>query len=103
MDKPNSKFPTMGTTAASGAQYPSAKPERGKLMKKGNTAAGTLDGKKGAQAMKHATSKRAYGIKTTMPSWKDPQIGPTQGNGRLFKSAVNRTAPNFTDGMADYN
>ena len=103
MDKPNSKFPTMGTTAASGAQYPSAKPERGKLMKKGNTAAGTLYGKTAIQPMKHVTSKRTYGIKTTMPSWKDPQIGPTQGNGRLFKSAVNRDSANFQDGMTNYN
>ena len=103
MDKPNSKFPTMGTTAASGANYPSAKPERGKLVKKGNTAAGTMDGKNVVQPQKQVTSKRAYGIKTTMPSWKDPQIGPTQGNGRLIKSAINRTTPNFTDGMQDYN
>ena len=103
MDKPNSKFPTMGTTAASGAKYPSATPERGKLVAKKNTAAGGATGKNAIQPQKQVTSKRAYGIKTTMPTWKDPQIGPTQGNGRLFKSAVNRDSGNFQDGMKDYN
>ena len=103
MDKPNSKFPTMGTSAASGAKYPSAKPERGTLVKKKNTAAGTLDGKTAVKPQKQVTSKRTYGVKTTMPSYRDPQIGPTQGNGRLFKSAVSRDLANFQDGTMNYN
>jgi hypothetical protein len=103
MDKSNSKFNTMGTSASRGVDNASGKPERGKLMKKGNTAAGTLDGKKGVQTMKHVTSKKAYGIKTRMPSYVDPQIGPTQGNGRLFNSAINRTSIDFADGMTDHN
>jgi hypothetical protein len=103
MDKTNSKFPTMGKSAATDAQFPSAKPERGTLMKKGNTAAGTWDGKTAIKPQKQVTSKRSYGIKTTMPSYRDPQIGPTQGNGRLFKSKINRDSANFTDGMNNYN
>jgi len=62
-----------------------------------------LDGAKGAHTMKQVTSKRAYGIKTNMPAWKDPQIGPTQGNGRLLKEVINRTSPTFLDGMQDHN
>lgn len=93
----------MGTSAAKTASFPSAKPEKGKLVKKGNAAAGDLSGKKANRPMKQVTSKATYGIKTKMPSYVDPQIGPTQGNGRLFKSSVNRTAPNFRDGIVDHN
>ena len=103
MEKPNSKFKTMGTSAASTAVKVSGMPERGTLVKRKNTASGDLSGKKGGQVMKQVTSKRTYGITTKMPSYVDPQIGPTQGNGRLFKAATNRTAPNFTDGMTNYN
>jgi hypothetical protein len=28
-----------------------------------------------------------------------PEAGATQGNGRIFAPAINRTAPNFKDGM----
>jgi hypothetical protein len=103
MEKPNSKFNTMGTSAANDVANLSGMPERGKLMKRKNTANGDLLNKKGPHILKHATSQRAYGITTTMPSYVDPQIGPTQGNGRLFKAATNRTVPNFTDGMTNYN
>jgi len=103
MEQPNSKFPTMGTSASNGVKNASGKPLKGKLVKRKNTAAGDLSGKKGGHVMKQSTSKRAYGITTTMPSYVDPQIGPTQGNGRIFKSATNRTTPNFTDGMSDHN
>ena len=103
MEKPTRKFNTMGTSAASGTVNASGMPERGTLVKRKNTASGDLSGKKGGQVMKHVTSKKTYGITTTMPSYVDPQIGPTQGNGRLFKAATNRTAVNFTDGMTNYN
>jgi hypothetical protein len=103
MEQPNSKFKTMGTSAAKSSTNPSGSPERGKLVKRKNTAAGDSNGKKGAQAMKHITSKRTYGITTKMPSYVDPQIGPTQGNGRLFKAAINRDSANFTDGMNSHN
>lgn len=103
MEESKSKFPTMGTSAAKNVSVPSAKPERGKLVKKKNTAAGSNLGVKANKPQKQVTSKRAYGITAKMPSYRDPQIGPVQGNGRLFKAAVNRTAPNFTDGIADHN
>jgi hypothetical protein len=103
MEQPNSKFPTMGTSASRGVDAVSAKPKAGKLMKKGNTASGDLSGKKGGRAMKKITSKRAYGITTTMPAYKDPHIGPTQGNGRMLPSAINRTSVEFSDGMSDHN
>jgi len=103
MDQPNSKFPTMGTSNAK-AKNVSGAPERGKLVKKKNTASGSNLGSKPAiKPRVQVTSKSQHGIPAKMPAWKDPQIGPTQGNGRLFKAAINRTAPNFTDGVADHN
>ena len=103
MEQPNSKFPTMGTSASRGVDAVSAKPKAGKLVKRKNAVAGDLSGKKGGHAMKQATSKRAYGITTTMPSYKDPQVGPTQGNGRILPAAINRTSVEFSDGMSDHN
>ena len=103
MEQPNSKFKTMGTSASTTVVNSSGKPTVGKLMKRGNAVAGTWDGTTGIKPQKQVTSKRAYGIKTTMPSYQDPQIGPTQGNGRIFKEVINRTAPNFQGGMSDHN
>jgi len=104
MEQPNSKFPTMGTSASGGVKNSSAKPLKGKLVKKGGAqAADPYKQAKPSRTKVKATGARAYGITTKMPSYKDPQIGPTQGNGRLFKSAVNRTVPNFTDGVSDHN
>jgi hypothetical protein len=103
MKEPKSKFPTMGNTAAKNVRFPSATPERGVLVKKKNTAAGNLYGPKADKPHKVVTSGRKFAIRAKMPAWSDPQIGPVQGNGRMFKSAVNRTAPNFKDGMSNFN
>jgi len=103
MEQPNSKFKTMGTGASSGVKNVSGTPTAGKLMKRGNAVAGNLNGTTGIKPQKQVTSKRAYGIKTTMPSYQDPQVGPTQGNGRIFKEVIGRTAPNFQGGMSDHN
>jgi hypothetical protein len=103
MEQPNSKFPTIGTSATSSVKNASGKPLKGTLVKRKNTAAGDLNGKKGAHVLKQATSKRAYGITTKMPSYKDPQIGPTQGNGKILPAATNRSLGEFTDGMSDHN
>ena len=107
MDKqPQSKFPTMGNSAATTAKNLSGAPERGKLMKKTGNAKGGTDPYKQAKPSRpnvKATGGRHYGIKTKMPSYVDPQIGPTQGNGRMFASKINRTKINFTDGIVDHN
>jgi hypothetical protein len=63
------------------AKFPSAKPEKGTLVKK-----------KGAQA--------ADPTKMAKPSRKNV-MGATQANGRMFASAVKRQKPNFTAGSAD--
>ena len=104
MDKPKSKFPTMENSAATTAVNESAQGTTKKLVKKhgAQSADPATQAKPARSNVKHRTGA-AYGIKTSMPSWKDPQIGPTQGNGRLFTAAVNRTKPNFDSGIVDHN
>ena len=103
MSEPKSKFPTMGTSASTTAKNVSAEETTGKLMpkKNGKSVNPVLEtvGKKGTTK----AGKRAYGITAKMPAYQDPQVGPTQGNGRLFSPAVNRTAPNFQAGYQDLN
>ena len=104
MDKPKSKFPTMGNSAATTAKNVSAEATSGKLTKKKNTQSGDPAAQTvGKRANKKAAGNRAYGISAKMPSWKDPSIAPVQSNGKLFTSAINRTAPNFSAGMSDHN
>lgn len=104
--QPQSKFPTMGNSAATTAKNLSGTPERGTLWKKTGNAKGGTDPYKQAKPSRSfikATGARAYGITTKMPSYVDPQIGPTQGNGRIVPAKMNRTKVTFTDGMSDHN
>lgn len=104
MDTPKSKFPTMGNSAATTAKNGSAEGTSGKLVKKGGAqAADPATQTKPARSNVKARAGAAYGIRTSMPTWKDPQIGATQGNGRLFTSAINRTKPNFDAGIVDHD
>ena len=98
--KPKSKFPTMENSAATTARNASAEGVSGKLVaKKGAQSGDPAVQAKPARKQARGRGERAYGITTSMPSWQDPQIAPAQSNGRLFTSAVNRTAPNFWSGI----
>lgn len=98
--KPKSKFPTMENSAATTARNASAEGTSGTLIpKKGAQAADPAVQAKPARKNARGRGERAYGITTSMPAWHDPQIAPVQSNGRLFSSAVNRTAPNFEAGI----
>lgn len=44
-----------------------------------------------------------YGIQVGFEAHVAPEAGATQGNGRLFSAAINRSAPNFQVGMVDHN
>lgn len=104
MDKPKSKFPTMDNSAATTAKNASGAPLKGKLVKKKGAQAGDPAAQAApARGKIKAVAKRAFGIRTSMPAWKDPQIGPVQGNGKLFSSVMNRTKPNFDAGTSDFN
>jgi hypothetical protein len=77
------------------------KPEKGKLMKKGNTASGGAGGTTGNR--KHGgklTSGARYGISVKLSGGTSPEAGATQSNGRIIAPSINRTRPNFQDGMA---
>jgi hypothetical protein len=94
----------MGNSAATTAKNLSGAPERGTLWKKKNTAAGDpYKQAKPSRSNVKGTSAKQYGITTKMPSYVDPQIGPTQGNGRIVPAKMNRTKVTFTDGMSDHN
>jgi len=88
---------------AAGSKPRVAMPEKGKLMKKKNTAAG--DPTKMAKPSRTKTMvERAgarYGIRVGFQKSTAPEAGATQGNGRIIKAAVNRSRPNFNDGMAE--
>jgi len=87
---------------ASGSKPRVAMPEKGTLVKKKNTAAG--DPTKMAKPSRTkitATSGARYGIRVKFQKSTAPEAGATQGNGRILSSAVNRSAPNFKDGMSE--
>ena len=85
----------------------SAKPEKGTLVKKKNTAAGDPT-KEAKPSRKHVTADghRAgarYGIRVGFSKQIAPEAGATQANGRILPAATNRSKPNFSAGMTDHN
>ena len=78
-------------------------PKNGTLVKKTGNAKGGTDWTKQAAPSRTkvtATSGAKYAITARIPAYKSSEAGATQGNGRLFQAAVNRTAPNFRDGVS---
>jgi hypothetical protein len=103
-DSTKNSAPIAPTSAApsnaAGAKPVVAKPLKGTLWKKKNTAAGDPYGMaKPSRSFVTATGGARYGIRVMFQKSTAPEAGATQGNGRLFKSATNRTSPNFKDGM----
>lgn len=90
---------------ATGSKPRVAMPEKGKLMKKtGNAKGGTDPYKQAKPSRKFVTVERAgarYGIRVGFQKSVAPEAGATQGNGRIIASAVNRSRPNFNDGMSE--
>ena len=105
-DSTKNSAPLAPTSAApsnaSGSKPRVAMPEKGTLVKKTGNAKGGTDPYKQAKPSRSfvtATSGARYGIRVNYQASVAPEAGATQSNGRLFTSAVNRTAPNFKDGM----
>lgn len=48
-------------------------------------------------------SGASFGIQVGFEAHQAPEAGFLQSQGRIMPSAVNRSAPNFRAGMADYN
>jgi len=99
--------PLAPTSTAPGNATPHtvAKPERGTLMKKKNTAAGdptkmAKPSRKFVTADGHRAGAR-YGIRVGFQKQTAPEAGEIQGNGRIIPPAVNRSKPNFSTGMAE--
>jgi hypothetical protein len=99
----------METSAARGFKNVSGAPERGTLVKKtGNAKGGTDPYAQAKPSRKNVVSPGArggarYGISVKYQASTAPEAGATQSNGRIFKGAMNRQAPSFSDGMKNYN
>jgi hypothetical protein len=104
--EPKSAFSTMGTSASSGFKDASAEASKNtKLVKKGNAAAGdpSLEAKPARKESLREKQGARYAIRVKLPGGTSPEAGQTQANGRIIPPAVNRTKPNFSDGMVDHN
>jgi hypothetical protein len=104
-DSKKNPAPLAPTSTAPGnaAPHTVAKPEKGTLMKKKNTAAGDPT-KMAKPSRTFVMAERAgarYGIKVGFQKQVAPEAGATQGNGRLIPPAINRSKPNFSAGMVD--
>lgn len=89
---------------AAGAKPQVAKPLKGTLVKKTGNAKGGTDPYKQAKPSRSkitATGGARYGVRVKFQKSTAPEAGATQANGRIISSAVNRSAPNFKDGMTE--
>lgn len=78
---------------------PSASPKAGKLVKKGGAqAADPYAQPVGKRSNVPASHGASYGIRSRYTKQTSPEAGATQANGRVFKSVINRTTPNFEEG-----
>ena len=95
---------------ATGSKPRVAMPEKGTLVKKtGNAKGGTDPYKQAKPSRANVMSTEAknagarYGIRVKFQQTTAPEAGATQGNGRIFASAVARQKPEFGAGMVDHN
>lgn len=109
-DSTKNKAPIAPTSAepsnATGSKPRVAMPEKGTLVKKtGNAKGGTNPYAQAKPSRKFvtATGGARYGIRVMFQKSVAPEAGATQGNGRILGSSVKRSAPNFKDGMSDFN
>lgn len=102
--KDSSKNPhPLSSDAAPTAGKPArvAKPEKGKLVAKKNTAAGNNWGAKANKSHSVVRSGAKYGITAKMSGGNSPEAGKTQANGIIIPPAVNRTRSNFSAGSSE--
>jgi len=91
---------------ASGLKFtvPSAKPEKGTLVKNtGNAKGGTDPYKQAKPSRKFVTNTGGarYGVRVKFQKTVAPEAGSTQSNGRIFKASVNRSG--FDGGANEIN
>lgn len=100
----------LAPTSSSASNATGAKPAKvakvlkGTLVKKTGNAKGASDPYKQAKPSRGfvtATGGARYGIRVNFQKTIAPEATSTQANGRIIAPAVNRSAPNFKDGMAE--
>jgi hypothetical protein len=102
--KDSSKNPKpLSSDAAPTAGKPArvAKPERGKLVAKKNTASGNNWGTKANKTHSVVRSGAKYGVTAKMSGGNAPEAGKTLANGIIIPPSVNRTRSNFSAGSAE--
>ena len=91
------------TAPGNAAPHTVAKPERGTLMKKKNTAAGDpYKQAKPSRSFVKATSGARYGVRVKFQKQEAQEAGATQSNGRILPSVMGQK-PGFSAGMSDHN
>jgi hypothetical protein len=109
-DSTKNKAPIAPTSIApsnaTGSKPRVAMPEKGKLMKKKNTAAGDpykqpKPSRKNILGPDAGHAGARYGIRVKFQRSIAPEAGLTQANGRLLPSAIKSQKPNFGAGMAE--
>jgi len=87
---------------AAGSKPRVAPVEKGTLVKKKGAQAGDpTKMAKPSRTKVTATSGARYGVRVKFQKTTAPEAGATQGNGRILSAAINRSHPNFKDGMAE--
>ena len=105
-DATKNSAPIAPTSTAPGkpVKHTVAKPERGTLVKKKNTASGDpYKMAKPSHKFVTATSGARYGVRVKFQKTEAPEAGATQANGRVLPSAVGAQSSNFSSGIADHN
>ncbi len=104
MEKPKSE-PHLAPASAkvSKVDFKTAAPEKGKLMKKKNTAAGdpTREAKPSRKNTMVERSGARYGIRVGFQKQVSPEAGEVQSNGRILPAATKRSSVTFSEGMAE--
>lgn len=89
-------------TATSSAKPRVAMPEKGKLMKKKNVAAGGPTGTTGMAKHVKQTGGARYGIRVKFQQTEAPEAGAIQANGRILPAAIVRQSQSFGAGTVDH-
>lgn len=98
---PVSTGPTVGS-AASPRNASAAPSKNTKLVKKKGAQAAdptTMAKPSRSKVTINASGGARYGVRVKMGGGVAPEAGATLANGRLFTAALNRTSPNFADGI----
>jgi hypothetical protein len=86
---------------ATGSKPRVAMPEKGKLIKKKNVAAGGPTGTTGMAKHVKQTGGARYGIRVKFQQTIAPEAGAIQANGRILPASIVRQSQSFRSSISD--